>query len=116
MKKRYIEEQIIKAIKRHEIEVEVDEICGDLGISAETFYKWRSKYGGLEVNDAKRLKALEPEDHKLKRMLADKLLETEAMRALLSKKWRGRSSAARWLRTWLGGLGSVNAVPVSWRA
>lgn len=87
MKKRYTEEQIIKAIKRHEAGVKVDEICRDLGISAGTFYNWRSKYAGLEVNDAKRLKALESENHKLKRMLADKLLEVEAMKDVLSKKW-----------------------------
>ena len=87
MKKRYTEEQIIKAIKRHEAGVKVDEICRDLGISAGTFYNWRSKYAGLEVNDAKRLKALESENHKLNRMLADKLLEVEAMKDVLSKKW-----------------------------
>ena len=87
MKKRYTEEQIIKAIKRHEAGVKVDEICRDLGISAGTFYNWRSKYAGLEVNDAKRLKALESENRKLKRILADKLLEVEAMKDVLSKKW-----------------------------
>lgn len=87
MKKRYTEEQIIKAIKRHESGVKVDEICRDLGISAGTFYNWRSKYAGLEVNEAKRLKDLESENNKLKRMLADKLLEVEAMKDVLSKKW-----------------------------
>ena len=85
MKKRYTEEQIIKAIKRHESGVKVDEICRDLGISAGTFYNWRSKYAGLEVNEAKRLKDLESENNKLKRMLADKLLEVEAMKDVLSK-------------------------------
>ena len=87
MKKRYTEEQIIKAIKRHEAGIKVDEICRDLGISAGTFYNWRSKYAGLEVNDAKRLKELEFENHKLKRVPADKLLEVEAMKDVLSKKW-----------------------------
>ena len=85
MKKRYTEGQIIKAIKRHESGVKVDEICRDLGISAGTFYNWRSKYAGLEVNEAKRLKDLESENNKLKRMLADKLLEVEAMKDVLSK-------------------------------
>ena len=87
MKKRYAEEQIIKAIKRHESGVKVDELCRELNISAGTFYNWRSKYGGLEVNEAKRLKDLESENNKLKRLLADKLLEVEAMKDALSKKW-----------------------------
>ena len=87
MKKRYPEEQIIKAIKRHESGVKVDELCRELNISAGTFYNWRSKYGGLEVNEAKRLKDLESENNKLKRLLADKLLEVEAMKDVLSKKW-----------------------------
>lgn len=87
MKKRYNEEQIIKAIKRHEAGAKVDDICRDLGISTGTFYNWRSKYAGLEVNEAKRLRALESENTKLKKLLADKLLEVEAMKDVLSKKW-----------------------------
>jgi len=58
MKKRYSEEQIIKAIKRHEGGEKTEDICRDLGISTGTFYNWRSKYGGLEVNEAKRLREL----------------------------------------------------------
>lgn len=87
MKKRYTEEQIIQAIKSHEAGTKVDDICRDLNISSGTFYNWRSKYAGLEVNEAKRLKELESENGKLKRMLADKLLEVEAMKDVLSKKW-----------------------------
>ena len=87
MKKRYSEEQIIKAIKQHESGVKVDSICRDLGISVGTFYNWRSKYAGLEVNEAKRLRELESENNKLKRLLAEKLLEVEAMKDVLSKKW-----------------------------
>lgn len=87
MKKRYSEEQIIKAIKSHEAGTKVDAICRDLGISTGTFYNWRSKYAGLEVNEAKRLRELEVENNKLKRLLADKLLEVEAMKDVLSKKW-----------------------------
>ncbi|KVJ51964.1 hypothetical protein AWS31_14520 [Enterobacter hormaechei subsp. steigerwaltii] len=56
-------------------------------ISEATFYNWRSKYAGLEVNEAKRLKELEVENNKLKKMLADKMLEVEAMKDVLSKKW-----------------------------
>lgn len=87
MKKRFTEEQIIKAIKDHEAGAKVDDLCRKLGISTGTFYNWRSKYAGLEVNEAKRLRELETENNKLKRMLADKLLEIEAMKDVLSKKW-----------------------------
>lgn len=87
MKKRFSEEQIIKAIKEHESGAKVDDICRNMGISVGTFYNWRSKYGGLEVNEAKRLKELESENSKLKTLLADKLLEVDAMRDVLSKKW-----------------------------
>ena len=85
--KRYTDEQIIGAIKQHESGVKVEELCRKLGISSGTFYNWRSKFAGLEVNEAKRLKELESENNKLKRLLADKLLEVEAMKDVLSKKW-----------------------------
>jgi len=86
-KKRYTEEQIIGAIKQHESGVKVETICRELGISHGTFYNWRSKFGGMEVSDAKRLKELESENNKLKKMLAEKMLENEAMKDVLSKKW-----------------------------
>ena len=75
-KKRYSEEQIIRAIKQHEAGPKVEDICREMGISSGTFYNWRSKYAGLEVNEAK-----------LKRLLAEKLLEVEAMKDVISKKW-----------------------------
>tara|TARA_R110002073_G_C9404145_1_gene574822 strand:+ start:75 stop:338 length:264 start_codon:yes stop_codon:yes gene_type:complete len=87
LKKRYTEEQIITAIKEHEAGSKVDDICRRLGISSGTFYNWRSKYAGLEVNEAKRLRELEAENSKLKKLLAEKLLEAEAMKDVLSKKW-----------------------------
>ena len=87
MKKRYSEEQIITAIKEHEAGAKVDDICRRLGISSGTFYNWRSKYAGLEVNEAKRLRELEQANNKLKRLLAEKLLEVDAMKDVLSKKW-----------------------------
>tara|TARA_B110000858_G_scaffold3502_1_gene4048 strand:- start:19330 stop:19593 length:264 start_codon:yes stop_codon:yes gene_type:complete len=87
MKKRYTDEQIIKAIKKHEAGAKVEDIRRDLGISNGTFYNWRSKFAGMEVNEAKRLRELETENNKLKRLLADKLLEDEAMKDVLSKKW-----------------------------
>ena len=87
MKKRYTEEQIIKAIKEHEAGAKVDDISRRLNVSAGTFYNWRSKYAGLEVNEAKRLRELEAENNKLKKLLAEKLLEVDAMKDVLSKKW-----------------------------
>ncbi len=87
MKKRYTEEQIIKAIKDNEAGVKVDDICRRLGISTGTFYNWRSKFAGMEVNEAKRMKDLELENNKLKRILAEKLLEGEARKDVISKKW-----------------------------
>ena len=87
MKKRYSEEQIIKAIKEHEAGAKVEDICRRLGISNGTFYNWRSKYAGMEVNEAKRLRQLEAENTKLKKLLAEKMLETEALKDVVSKKW-----------------------------
>jgi len=87
MKKRYSEEQIIKTIKEHEAGAKVEDICRKLGVSTGTFYNWRSKFAGLEVNEAKRLRELEIENNKLKKLLAEKLLENEAMKDVLSKKW-----------------------------
>ena len=87
MKKRYTEEQIIKAIQEHEAGAKVEDICRRLNISNGTFYNWRSKYAGLEVNEAKRLRELGAENNRLKKLLADKLLEVEAMKDVLSKKW-----------------------------
>ena len=87
MKKRYTDEQIIKAHKKHEAGAKVEDVCRDLGISNGTFYNWRSKFAGMEVNEAKRLRELETENNKLKRLLADKMLEDEAMKDVLAKKW-----------------------------
>jgi putative transposase len=63
------------------------EVCRKHGVSSATFYKWKSKFGGLEVSDAKRLRALEGENGRLKRMLADAMLDNAALKDLLGKKW-----------------------------
>ena len=99
MKKRYTDEQIIKAIKKHEAGAKVEDICRDLGISNGTFYNWRSKFAGMEVNEATRLRELETENNKLKRLLADKLLEVEAMKDVLAKKWLSRQTRSKSLLT-----------------
>ena len=86
-RKRFTEEQIIKALKQHESGVKVADICRELGIVEQTFYRWKSKFGGMDVSEAKRLKALEDENAKLKKMLADQMLENAAIKDALSKKW-----------------------------
>lgn len=86
-KRRYGEEQIIKMLKEAEGGRKPDELCREYGISTWTFYQWRKKYGDMTVSDAKRLRALEEENRKLKRIVADLTLETTALKDVLSKNW-----------------------------
>jgi putative transposase len=86
-RKRFTEEQIIGVLKEHELGAKTAEVCRKHGISEATFYKWKSKYGGMDVSEAKRLKGLEEENAKLKRLLADAMLDNVALKDLLSKKW-----------------------------
>lgn len=84
---RFSEEQIIGILKEHESGVPVADLCRRHGVSDGSIYKWKAKYGGMDVNEAKRLKALEDENAKLKRMLADAMLDNVALKDLLGKKW-----------------------------
>ncbi len=84
---RFSEEQIIGILKEHESGVSVADLCRKHGVSDSCIYKWKSRYGGMEVSEAKRLKALEEENAKLKRMLADAMLDNVALKGLLGKKW-----------------------------
>jgi putative transposase len=86
-KSRFSEEQIIGVLKEHQAGLPVAEICRRHGISDATFYTWRSKYGGLEVSDAKRLKALEEENRKLKKLLAEQMLDAATLREMLGKNF-----------------------------
>jgi putative transposase len=86
-RKRFSEEQIIGVLKEHELGTMVADLCRKHGISEATFYNWKSKFGGMDVSEAKRLKALETENGKLKRLLADAMLDNAALKDLLSKKW-----------------------------
>jgi putative transposase len=84
---RFGEEQIIGVLKEHELGAKTADLCRKHGISEATFYNWKSKYGGLEVSEAKRLRALESENAKLKQLLADAMLDNAALKDLLTKKW-----------------------------
>ena len=86
-RKRFTEEQIIGVLKEHELGAKTAVLCRKHGISEATFYNWKSRYGGMEVSEAKRLKALEAENTKLKKLLADAMLDNAALKDLLSKKW-----------------------------
>ncbi len=87
MKKRFTEEQIIKLLKEQEAGLGTGDICRKHGISSATFYNWKSKYGGMEVSEARRLRALEAENAKLKRLLAEAELDKSMLKDALSKKW-----------------------------
>ena len=84
---RFTEEQIIGILREQEAGVPVMDLCRKHGLSSPTFYKWKAKFGGLDVSEARRLKALEDENAKLKRMLADAMLDNVALKDLLGKKW-----------------------------
>lgn len=86
MKKRFSEEQIIGFLKQAEAGVAVKELCRQHGFSDASFYTWRAKYGGMDVPDAKRLKELEAENGRLKKLLAEAILDTEALKAALGRK------------------------------
>jgi putative transposase len=86
-KSRHSEEQIIKILREAEQGRKVPDLCRDHGIAQDTFYRWRRKYGGMEVADAKRLKELEDENRRLKKVVADLTLDKEALKDALSRKW-----------------------------
>lgn len=87
MKKRFSEEQIIGFLKEADAGIPVKELCRRHGFSDASYYLWRSKFGGMSVSDAKRLKLLEAENAKLKKLLAEAMLEREVTREVLRKKW-----------------------------
>ncbi len=84
---RFTEEQIIGILKEQEAGAATADVCRKHGISSATFYKWKAKYGGLDVSEARRLKALEDENARLKKLLAESMLNEAALRDLLGKKW-----------------------------
>ena len=86
-KSRFGQEQIIGILKEHHAGLSAAELCRKHGISDATFYKWRAKYGGMDVSDAKKLKALEDENAKLKKLLAEAMLDNAMLKDINSKKW-----------------------------
>ena len=86
-KSRFTEEQIINVLKEHAAGVSAGDVCRKYGISDATFYKWRARYGGMEVSDARRLKALEDENRRLKKLLAETMLDASTLKEMLGKNF-----------------------------
>jgi putative transposase len=86
-RKRFTEEQIIAVLREHEAGAKTGDLARKHGISEATIYNWKAKFGGMDVSEARRLKALEEENAKLKKLLAEQMLDAAALRELLSKKW-----------------------------
>ena len=84
---RFTEEQIIGALKEHQAGLGAKELCREYGVSDATFYKWRAKFGGMEVSDAKKLKALEAENAKLKKLLAEQMMDVSTLKEMLGKNF-----------------------------
>jgi len=82
---RFSEEQIIGVLREHEAGAKTEEVCRRHGVSNATFYKWKAKYGGLDVSEARRLKSLEDENRRLKKLLAESMLDNAALKDLLGK-------------------------------
>lgn len=87
MKKRFTEEQMIGILKEAEAGMKVAELCRKYGISDATFYNWKAKFGGMTVSDVQRLKALEAENNKLKKLLAEAMLDNAALKDVVGRKW-----------------------------
>lgn len=86
-RKGFTEEQIIAVLKKSEAGAKTPDLCREVGITTTTFYRWKAKYGGMDVSEARRLKTLEAENSKLKHMLADSMIDNKALKELLSKNW-----------------------------
>jgi len=84
---RFSEEQIIGILREHEAGMKTADVCRKHGISSPTFFKWKSKFGGMDVSDARKLRALEDENRKLKKLLAETMLDVAMLKDLTSKKW-----------------------------
>jgi len=86
-KKRYTEEQIVRILRESEAGLKTGDLVRKYGVSRNTLYRWRSKFGGMEVSDVRRMKSLEEENRRLKKIVAEQALEIDAVKAVLQKKW-----------------------------
>jgi len=86
-KSKYTEEQIVAALKQADAGMKVEDVCRKLGITQTTFYRWKAKFSGMVVSEAKRLKQLEEENRRLKEMVADQALDIRMLKAVVAKKW-----------------------------
>ena len=87
MNRRYTEEQIVKILKEAQAGARAEDLCRKYNVAINTFYRWKQKYAGMEISDVKKLHALEDENRKLKRVVAEQALELRAAKELLSKNW-----------------------------
>lgn len=87
MKKRYTEERIVEALRRVDQGMTIKELCREMGISEPTYYHWKRKYGGMEVSDVRRLRLLEDENVRLKRLVANQALDIAMLKEISSRKW-----------------------------
>jgi len=85
--RKYTEEQIVNILKESQAGIKTEDLCRKYNVSANTFYKWRQRYGGMEISEMKRLKALEDENRRLKQIVADLTLDNQALKAINSKNW-----------------------------
>jgi putative transposase len=99
-KSRFTESQIVSILKQADAGIAVKDLCRQAGISVATYYQWKSKYGGMEASDLKRVRELETENARLKRLYADLALENAAMKDLIAKKLSGRRRSARRCGIW----------------
>src|SRR3974377_2021711 len=95
-RKRFTEEQIIAVLREQEAGAKTGDLARKYGVSEATLYNWKAKYGGLDVAEAKRLRALEDENRKLKKLLAESMLDNAALKELLAKKWEGPLPSEGW--------------------
>jgi putative transposase len=86
-KSRFTEEQIIATLKQVDAGAKLQDVVRKLGVTEQTYYRWKAKFGGMEVSDARKLRALEDENRRLKQMVADQALDIQALKAVVSKKW-----------------------------
>jgi len=113
-KSRFSEEQIVRIIQEYAAGAKVSELCRKHGMSDATFYKWKAKYGGLQVSDIRRLKDLEAENGKLKKLLAETMLDNAGLKGLLAKNFRRLHTAGKLSLFFAVTISFQNGVPVGW--